>query len=86
VAVTAPCLEACPAKARHPRYIELIRNNKFGESLNLIRKRCICPVSSGALQHPLREACVRNGIDNTWPSASQAGRGGDNDLAAAAAP
>ncbi|MBN2515676.1 MAG: dihydropyrimidine dehydrogenase subunit A, partial [Deltaproteobacteria bacterium] len=42
-AVTAPCMEACPASLDIPGYIELIRNNKFEDSLNVIRKNCILP-------------------------------------------
>jgi len=65
-AVTAPCMEACPATLDIPGYIELIRNNKFLESLNLIRERCILPgVIGRACTHPCEEACVRNDIDKT---------------------
>ncbi|HRR41566.1 MAG TPA: NADH-ubiquinone oxidoreductase-F iron-sulfur binding region domain-containing protein, partial [Syntrophales bacterium] len=65
-AVTAPCMEACPAKLDIPGYIELIRNNRFGDSLNLIRKRCILPgVLGRACTHPCESACVRNDIDET---------------------
>ena len=39
-AVTAPCMAACPASLDIPGYIELIRNNKFVDSLNLIRDGC----------------------------------------------
>jgi len=65
-AVTAPCMEACPATLDIPGYIELIRNNKFLESLNLIRERCILPgVIGRACTHPCEEACVRKDIDQT---------------------
>ncbi len=65
-AVTAPCIEACPAKLDIPGYIELIRNNRFGDSLDLIRKRCILPgVLGRACTHPCESACVRNDIDET---------------------
>ena len=85
VAVTAPCLEACPAKLDIPGYIELIRNNKFGESLNLIRKRCILPgVIGRACTHPCEEACVRNGIDKTLAIRLLKRSAADNDLAAGA--
>ncbi|HEX9158034.1 MAG TPA: FAD-dependent oxidoreductase, partial [Syntrophales bacterium] len=81
-AVTAPCLEACPAKLDIPGYIELIRNNKFGESLNLIRKRCILPgVIGRACTHPCEEACVRNGIDKTLAIRLLKRSAADNDLA-----
>ncbi len=85
VAVTAPCLEACPAKLDIPGYLELIRNNKFGESLNLIRKRCILPgVIGRACTHPCEEACVRNGIDKTLAIRLLKRSAADNDLAAGA--
>ncbi len=85
VAVTAPCLEACPAKLDIPGYIELIRNNKFGESLNLIRKRCILPgVIGRSCTHPCEEACVRTGIDKTLAIRLLKRSAADNDLAAGA--
>jgi len=65
-AVTAPCMAACPASLDIPGYIELIRNNKFVDSLNLIRERCILPgVIGRACTHPCEDACVRNDIDET---------------------
>jgi len=65
-AVTAPCMAACPANLDIPGYIELIRNNKFIDSLNLIRERCILPgVIGRACTHPCEAACVRNDIDET---------------------
>ncbi len=64
VAVTAPCMQACPASLDIPGYIELIRNNRFGESLNLIREKCILPgVIGRACTHPCESACVRNETD-----------------------
>jgi formate dehydrogenase beta subunit len=63
-AVTAPCMQACPAGLDIPGYIELIRNDRCGESLNLIRERCILPgVIGRACTHPCESACVRNAID-----------------------
>lgn len=63
-AVTAPCMEACPAALDIPGYIELIRNSKLGESLNLIREKCILPGVVGRVcTHPCEDACVRNDID-----------------------
>ncbi|MFH1080505.1 MAG: FAD-dependent oxidoreductase [Pseudomonadota bacterium] len=64
VAVTAPCMQACPAGLDIPGYIELIRNDRFGDSLNLIRERCIMPgVIGRACTHPCESACVRKAID-----------------------
>jgi formate dehydrogenase beta subunit len=63
-AISAPCMQACPATLDIPGYIELIRNNRFEESLKLIRERCILPgVIGRACTHPCESACVRNNID-----------------------
>ncbi|MGD0275537.1 MAG: FAD-dependent oxidoreductase [Syntrophales bacterium] len=63
-AVSAPCMQACPATLDIPGYIELIRNNRFEDSLDLIRERCILPgVIGRACTHPCESACVRNDID-----------------------
>ncbi len=84
-AVTAPCLEACPARLDIPGYIELIRNNKFGESLDLIRRRCILPgVIGRACTHPCEDACVRNDIDKTLAIRLLKRAAADNDLASGA--
>jgi formate dehydrogenase beta subunit len=62
--VTAPCMQACPANLDIPGYIELIRNDRFGESLDLIRERCILPgVIGRACTHPCESACVRKELD-----------------------
>jgi len=63
-AVTAPCMDACPAALDIPGYIELIRNNKFQKSLDLIRENCILPGVAGRVcTHPCEDACVRKDID-----------------------
>jgi formate dehydrogenase beta subunit len=63
-AISAPCIQACPAGLDIPGYIELIRNNRFGESLDLIRKKCILPGVVGRVcTHPCEDACVRKNID-----------------------
>jgi formate dehydrogenase beta subunit len=64
VGVTAPCMQACPANLDIPGYIELIKNDRFGESLDLIRERCILPgVIGRACTHPCESACVRKDLD-----------------------
>ncbi len=66
VAVSAPCMEACPANLDIPGYIELIKNNHFEEALSLIREKCILPgVIGRACTHPCESACVRKGIDES---------------------
>lgn len=65
-AVSAPCMKACPATLDIPGYIELIRNNKFKESLDLVRQRCILPgVIGRACTHPCEDACVRKDMDGS---------------------
>ena len=59
-------MQACPATLDIPGYIELIRNNKLKESLDLIRERCILPgVIGRACTHPCEDACVRGNIDTS---------------------
>jgi formate dehydrogenase beta subunit len=63
-AVTAPCMDACPAGLDIPGYIELIRNNKPLDSLDLIREKCVLPGVIGRVcTHPCEDACVRKDID-----------------------
>ncbi len=65
-AVTAPCIEACPAGLPIPAYIEKIKNFQFRESLELIRSKCILPgVVGRACTHPCETACIRSSIDGT---------------------
>lgn len=65
-AVTAPCTEACPASLDIPGYIELIKNFRFGESLDLIREKCILPGVTGRVcTRPCEDACVRKDIDES---------------------
>ncbi|MEA2014404.1 MAG: FAD-dependent oxidoreductase, partial [Thermodesulfobacteriota bacterium] len=64
-AVTAPCMDACPAGLDIPGYIELIKNNRFEDSLNLIRENCILPGVTGRVcTHPCEDACVRKDMDD----------------------
>ena len=37
--LTAPCVDACPIHLDVPRYVELIKDAKFDQSLNVIRER-----------------------------------------------
>jgi hypothetical protein len=63
--VTAPCMEACPAHQDVPGYIELIRNRRYKESLELIGKTNCLPQMTGRACVAFCEAkCTRNEIDN----------------------
>ena len=64
--VTAPCMDACPAGLDIPGYIELIKNNKFRDSVDLIRETCILPGVVGRVcTHPCEDACVRKDMDES---------------------
>jgi formate dehydrogenase (NADP+) beta subunit len=85
VGVTAPCMQACPASLDIPGYIELIRNNRFAESLTLIRERCILPgVIGRACTHPCESACVRNKTDEPLAIRLLKRAAADEDLAGGA--
>jgi len=63
--ITAPCMEACPAHQDIPGYIELIRNRRYEEALQLIRKTNCLPGVVGRACVAFCEAnCVRNDIDS----------------------
>ena len=63
--VTAPCMEACPAHQDIPGYIELIRNRRYAEALELIRKTNCFPGVTGRACVAFCEAnCVRDDIDS----------------------
>ena len=64
IRVTAPCMEACPAHQDIPGYIELIRNRRYAEALEVIRKTNCLPGMTGRACVAFCEAnCVRNDID-----------------------
>jgi len=65
VRVTAPCMEACPAHQDVPGYVELIRNRRYTEALELIRRTNCFPGVTGRACVAFCEAnCVRNDIDS----------------------
>lgn len=62
--VTAPCVEACPAHQDIPGYIELIRNRRYTEALELIRKtNCLPGVTGRACFAFCESKCTRRDID-----------------------
>jgi len=62
--VGAPCMQACPAGIDIPGYLELIKNGRFLDSLNLVRERCVLPgVIGRACTNPCESACVRGTLD-----------------------
>ena len=63
--VTAPCMEACPAHQDCPGYIELIRNRRYEEALEVIRKANCFPGVTGRACVAFCEAnCIRGDIDS----------------------
>ena len=63
--VTAPCMEMCPAHQDAPGYIELIRNHRYEEALELIRGTNCFPGMTGRACVAFCETnCVRSDIDN----------------------
>ncbi len=64
IAVTAPCVEACPASLDIPRYIEAIYEGKFEESLAIIREKLCLPGTLGRVcVNPCEEHCRRALVD-----------------------
>jgi len=62
--LTAPCMDACPIHLDIPRYIELIKEAKFAESLDVIRERLPLPGVVGRVCfRPCEEHCRRNNLD-----------------------
>jgi formate dehydrogenase beta subunit len=62
--LTAPCLDACPIHLDIPKYIELIKDAKFAESLNVIRERLPLPGVVGRVCfRPCEKHCRRANVD-----------------------
>ena len=62
--LTAPCLDACPIHLDIPKYIELIKDAKFAESLTVIRERLpIAGVVGRVCFRPCEKHCRRGNVD-----------------------
>ncbi len=73
--VTAPCMEACPARLDIPGYIELIKNNKFKDILTLasrLNKKII--ENDSEITEFIEVAERRNGQREPVPSVAKAAR------------
>lgn len=65
IRVTAPCMEACPAHQDVPGYVELIRNRRYAEALELIRNtNCFPGVTGRTCVAFCEDNCVRGDIDS----------------------
>ncbi len=61
-----PCEDACPSHVKSQEYIDLISKEKYIESLNLIRERCVLPAAIGRIcPHPCEDVCNRKEIDES---------------------
>jgi len=61
----APCRLACPAGIDVPRYVRLIAEGKFDESLAVIREKIPFPSVCGRVCfHPCENKCNANHLDN----------------------
>ena len=64
VSVTAPCMSACPAKLKIPKYIEEIAEGQPGESLATIREdTCMAGTLGRVCVRPCESNCRRANID-----------------------
>lgn len=62
--ITAPCMDACPIHLDIPRYIEMIKEAKFAESLDVIRERLPLPGVVGRVCFRYcEEHCRRGNLD-----------------------
>ena len=62
--LTAPCLDACPIHLDIPKYIELIKDAKFAESLDVIRERLpIAGIVGRVCFRPCEKHCRRANLD-----------------------
>ncbi|NQU14387.1 MAG: FAD-dependent oxidoreductase, partial [Desulfobacteraceae bacterium] len=62
--LTAPCVDACPIHLDIPRYVELIKDAKFSDSLDVIRERLPLPGVVGRVcVRPCEDHCRRANVD-----------------------
>ncbi len=64
VKATAPCETACPARLPITRYIELIKEGRFRESLTAIREAtCLAGILGRVCIRPCEDHCRRQNVD-----------------------
>jgi len=62
--LTAPCVDACPIHLDIPKYVELIKDAKFEQSLDVIRERLPLPGVVGRIcVRPCEDHCRRALVD-----------------------
>jgi NADPH-dependent glutamate synthase beta subunit-like oxidoreductase/coenzyme F420-reducing hydrogenase delta subunit/Pyruvate/2-oxoacid:ferredoxin oxidoreductase delta subunit len=63
-AMPAPCTQNCPAGVQVKAYVSLIAEERFGEALEVVRRRCPLPGICGRIcHHPCEAACKRQRYD-----------------------
>jgi formate dehydrogenase beta subunit len=66
VKVTAPCESACPSHLPITRYIELIKEGRFEESLEAIRgATCLAGILGRVCVRPCEDNCRRGNVDES---------------------
>ncbi|MGC1404941.1 MAG: FAD-dependent oxidoreductase, partial [Thermodesulfobacteriota bacterium] len=62
--LTAPCMDACPIHLDIPKYVELIKDAKFPDSLGVIREKLpLAGVVGRVCYHPCEHHCRRANAD-----------------------
>lgn len=62
--ISAPCMEACPIHQDIPAYVELVRNRRYNEALEVIQQtNCLPGITGRACVAFCEGNCVRNKID-----------------------
>jgi formate dehydrogenase beta subunit len=64
-AYVVPCRNACPAHIDVPRYVKLVAQGKYSESLAVVREKVPFPSSLGRVCiHPCEQACRRGQLND----------------------
>lgn len=62
--IKPPCTSACPVNADVQRFVSLVAEGRFRESLDAVRERCTLPASLGRIcHHPCETDCRRNDVE-----------------------
>ncbi|HEY3375190.1 MAG TPA: FAD-dependent oxidoreductase [Candidatus Aquicultor sp.] len=62
--VKPPCTSACPVNADVQKFVTLVAQGRFRESLDAVRERCTLPGSLGRIcHHPCESECRRNDVE-----------------------
>ncbi|MBW2623875.1 MAG: NAD(P)-binding protein, partial [Deltaproteobacteria bacterium] len=85
--VTAPCVNACPSHVDIPSYVEKIRDGRWEEALEIVRKDCPMPGTIGRIcVRPCEFNCRRGLMDEPIAIKSLKRFAADREIAASAEP